>query len=185
MLTQAHGLEAMFAKANATLEAIQDTADALADVEAAAAAVERAKGHDDELVRTGSRSQRTSHWPRVQSRCNHEDRVCECARTIQMRTRVQAGPRVPHEFRLARQMLGDRAMSSVPRCEDQSRICNPCARSCGASPNICANGVASNQARDMTGLRCVTAGEAGGGGGDAEGSRGDTAGDGQRRSHGR
>ena len=47
---QAHGLEAMFAKANATLEAIQDTADALADVEAAAAAVERAKGHNDELV---------------------------------------------------------------------------------------------------------------------------------------
>ncbi len=40
----------MFAKANATLEAIQDTAYALAEVEAAAAAVERAKGHDDELV---------------------------------------------------------------------------------------------------------------------------------------
>jgi hypothetical protein len=57
MPTQAHGLEAMFAKANATLEAIQDTADALADVEAAAAAVERAKGHDDELVSPESRVQ--------------------------------------------------------------------------------------------------------------------------------
>ena len=54
-LVQAHGLEAMFAKANATLEAIQDTAYALADVEAAAAAVERAKGHDDEQVRLTGR----------------------------------------------------------------------------------------------------------------------------------
>lgn len=41
----------MYGKANATLEAIQQTAAALADVEAAAAAVERAKGHNDERVR--------------------------------------------------------------------------------------------------------------------------------------
>lgn len=43
------GLQAMAATANATLEAIQRTMVALADVEAAAAAVERAKGHDDDL----------------------------------------------------------------------------------------------------------------------------------------
>lgn len=44
------GLQAMAATANATLEAIQRTVAALADVEAAAAAVERAKGHVDDLV---------------------------------------------------------------------------------------------------------------------------------------
>ena len=47
---QAAGLRDMYRRANATLEAIQRTAGALADVEAAAAAVERAKGHNDELV---------------------------------------------------------------------------------------------------------------------------------------
>ena len=49
-------LEVVMRQSNATLEALQGTADALDELEAAAAAVERAKGRADEQVRKLSSS---------------------------------------------------------------------------------------------------------------------------------